>query len=250
MLAVQCYWSNLPCGWDRDGRASGGLFLPATRSQGAAAQQEGEAGGFLGQPQTSLWVSPPTGAQMPLALPHQAQVASTLDADAPLARGLLIASVPHSCLREAGRRGRRCLCAGRQLSPAPPAGHSAQRGFRQAGLLAARCCCCCRCHCHCHCHRLQEQHCQPCTASSACHLQSTCSSGVFPPLLPFHRGQFRFLEGEQACPEPPAHGLSYCGAHKCCARPSGRGPGQRPRVPPFPHHCRPTSGAHPTHAQT
>lgn len=147
---------------------------------------------------------------MPLAPPHQAQVASTLYAEALPAGGWPIASLPHSCPREAGRVGEVSPSRGGGSSPAcwTPcrarllAGCSPGSGT-QAWLWTL------------------QQPSQHHAASPDCRLCSACSSGVFPALSPFHRGQPRLQEGEQACPEPPAHGRSYCSAHPCCAGLSG-----------------------------
>lgn len=165
---------------------------------------------------------------MPLAPPHQAQVASTLYAEALPAGGWPIASLPHSCPREAGRVGEVSPSRTGEAALPPPAGHPAERGFLQAALLAAA-----RRHGSGHCNSPASTT-QPALIAASAPPAPLGSSQPSPHFTEDNRGS---RKGSRLARSPrltvvptavPTHavlGLVVTGA------------GQRPRVLPLPRHC-------------
>lgn len=212
----------LGSGMEGPGRASPGWgrsFLPPDPRSLSKARERGR--GFLRQRHISLWGEcASTGAEAP-GPPRQAQVAEHSAqmqvhfrqeaAEGPIAS--LPHSRPHSCPREAGQGGR--------WGPAALGGGAP--GRLDTLPHAAR-------------GRLVSWQRHVGTALDGPARRPPCSSGVFPPLFPFHRGQFRLQDVKQACPELPAHGQSYRGAHYCVLVSAVTAAGQRPRVPPPARH--------------
>lgn len=178
-------------GWGRD-------FLPPDSWSLSTARERGR--GFLRQRHISLWGEcASTGAEAPAPLARHRWRALCADANALPAGGgpQPVASLPHSPpIHAPGRQGRWGRCG------------PAARGGSALGRLDTLP--------HAAPDRLVswQRHVGTALDSPARH---PCSSGVFPPLSPFHRGQIRLQEVKQACPELPAHSQSYHVARYCCA---------------------------------